>query len=51
MDGKTVALPRFAAANLAQLPEPLRRLHEPYDCWVEIAAALHKLAEQVDQVM
>jgi len=62
MDGKTAALPRFAAAtladirnhtaaNLARLPEPLRRLHEPYDYRVEIAVALHKLAEQVDQVM
>lgn len=36
------------AANLASLPEPLRRLQEPCDCRAEIASALHKLAEQVD---
>ncbi|MBI5436231.1 MAG: nicotinate phosphoribosyltransferase [Nitrosomonadales bacterium] len=38
-----------AAANLARLPEPLRRLQEPYAYRVEIASALHKLAEQVDR--
>ena len=37
-----------AAANLARLPEPLRQLQEPYAYQVEIASALHKLAEQVD---
>jgi|GEM_PF-2306503 len=37
-----------AATNLALLPEPLRRLQEPYDYRVEISAALHRLAEQVD---
>ena len=40
-----------AAANLARLPEPLRRLQEPCEYPVEIAAALHKLAEQVDREM
>ena len=40
---------RHAAANLARLPEPLRQLKEPCDYRVEIAAALHKLAEQVDR--
>jgi len=39
---------RHATANLARLPEPLRRLQEPYAYRVEIAAALHQLAEQVD---
>ena len=38
-----------ATASLARLPEPLRQLHEPYDYRVEIASALHKLAEQVDR--
>jgi len=38
-----------AAANLARLPEPLRQLQEPYAYPVEIAAALHRLAEQIDQ--
>ena len=38
-----------AAASLARLPEPLRRLQEPYAYPVEIAAALHRLAEQIDQ--
>ncbi|MDE2118249.1 MAG: nicotinate phosphoribosyltransferase [Betaproteobacteria bacterium] len=38
-----------AAANLARLPEPLHRLQEPYDYRVEIAAALRRLAEQVDR--
>jgi nicotinate phosphoribosyltransferase len=37
-----------AAANLAQLPEPLRRLQEPYEYPVEIAGALQELAQQVD---
>lgn len=37
-----------AAANLALLPEPLRQLKEPYDYRVEIASALHELAQQVD---
>jgi nicotinate phosphoribosyltransferase len=36
-----------AAANLARLPEPLRRLEE-FDYPVEIGAALHDLAAQVD---
>ncbi len=36
-----------AAANLARLPEPLRRLEE-FDYPVEIGAALHELAAQVD---
>jgi nicotinate phosphoribosyltransferase len=39
---------RNAAINLAQLPEPLRCLQEPCDYPVQIAEALHKLAEQVD---
>ena len=38
-----------AAANLSRLPEPLRRLQEPCDYPVEISAALHRLAEQVDR--
>lgn len=38
-----------AAASLARLPEPLRRLQEPHDYRVEIARALHELAKQVDQ--
>jgi nicotinate phosphoribosyltransferase len=38
-----------AAANLARLPEPLRQLQEPYNYQVEIASALHELAEQVDR--
>lgn len=38
-----------AAANLARLPEPLRQLQEPCEYPVEIAAALHRLAEQVDR--
>ena len=40
-----------AAANLARLPEALRQLQEPYAYRVEIARALHELAEQVDQRM
>ncbi|NTV88451.1 MAG: nicotinate phosphoribosyltransferase [Burkholderiaceae bacterium] len=36
-----------AASNLARLPEPLRRLEE-FDYPVEIGAALHDLAAQVD---
>src|SRR5512139_1406360 len=39
---------RLAARNLARLPEPLRRL-EVFDYPVEIAPALHELAEQVDR--
>ncbi|HMA11364.1 MAG TPA: nicotinate phosphoribosyltransferase, partial [Steroidobacteraceae bacterium] len=39
---------RVAARNLARLPEPLRRL-EVFDYPVEIAPALHELAEQVDR--
>ena len=39
---------RHAAANLAQLPEPLRRL-EDFDYRVEIAPALHELAAEVDR--
>ena len=42
---------RHAAANLARLPEPLRQLQEPHVYPVEIASALHKLAEQVDREM
>lgn len=42
---------RHAAANLAQLPELLRRLQEPCDYPVQIAAALRQLAEQVDREM
>ncbi len=38
-----------AAANLARLPEPLRQLEETYNHPVEIASALHELAEQVDR--
>lgn len=41
----------YAADNLARLPEPLRQMQEPYAYPVEIAAALHRLAEQVDQGM
>ena len=39
---------RHAAANLARLPDALRRLDE-YAYPVEIAPALHRLAEQVDR--
>ncbi len=39
---------RRAAANLAQLPEPLRQLREPGPCSVEISGALRALAGQVD---
>jgi nicotinate phosphoribosyltransferase len=38
-----------AAANLARLPESLRRLQEPYGYRVDISAALHELAQQVDR--
>ena len=38
-----------AAANLAQLPEPLRQLREPYVYSVEISSALRELAAQVDR--
>jgi nicotinate phosphoribosyltransferase len=38
-----------AAASLARLPEPLRQLQESYAYRVEIARALHELAEQVDR--
>jgi nicotinate phosphoribosyltransferase len=38
-----------AATSLAKLPEPLRRLQEPYNYRVEIARALHELAAQVDR--
>ena len=37
-----------ATASLEQLPEPLRQLQEPYDYPVEIASALHELAQEVD---
>ena len=37
-----------AATNLAQLPESLCQLQEPYVYRVEISRALHELAEQVD---
>ncbi len=40
---------RHATSNLAQLPEPLRQLQEPYIYQVEITNALHDLAKQVDQ--
>ena len=39
---------RHAAANLARLPEPLRRL-EAFDYPVEIAPALYELAAEVDR--
>ncbi len=39
---------RHAAANLARLPEPLRRL-EAFDYPVEIAPPLHQLAAAVDR--
>ena len=42
------AIRNRAAAGLAQLPEPLRQLNEPYDYPVEIAGALQELARQVD---
>ncbi|MDD5300414.1 MAG: nicotinate phosphoribosyltransferase [Gallionella sp.] len=38
-----------AETNLAQLPEPLRRLQEPCDYPVQIAEALRRLAQQVDR--
>jgi len=38
-----------AAANLALLPEPLRRLQEPYAYQVEISSGLYELAAQVDR--
>lgn len=38
-----------AAANLARLPESLRRLQEPFSYQVEIAKALHELAAEVDR--
>ncbi|MBI3480417.1 MAG: nicotinate phosphoribosyltransferase [Nitrosomonadales bacterium] len=40
---------KHAAANLAQLPEPLRQLHEAYNYRVEIAGALHELAARIDR--
>lgn len=40
---------RRAAASLARLPESLRLLQEPCEYPVEIAAVLHRLAEQVDR--
>ncbi len=39
-----------AAANLACLPEPLRRLDETYNYPVGISEALYRLAEQADRV-
>ncbi|MCL5059606.1 MAG: nicotinate phosphoribosyltransferase [Candidatus Thermoplasmatota archaeon] len=39
---------RHAAANLARLPEPLRRLEE-FEYRVEISPVLHTLAAQVDR--
>ena len=55
-DGKRIATATLedarnhAAENLARLPEFLRRIHEPGRAYpVEIAPALHKLAEQVDR--
>ena len=38
-----------AAANLARLPEPLRKLQESYAYEVEISSALYELAAQVDR--
>jgi len=38
-----------AAANLARLPETLRKLHEPYTYEVEISSELYELAAQVDR--
>ena len=38
-----------AAANLARLPEPLRKLQEPYAYEVEISSDLYELAAQVDR--
>ena len=37
-----------AAANLARLPEPLRKLEEAYAYRVEISQALHELAKKLD---
>jgi nicotinate phosphoribosyltransferase len=49
-EGATLAdIRSHAAANLARLPEPLRKLQEPYAYQVEISGALHELAEQVDR--
>lgn len=39
---------RHAARNLAQLPELLRQLREPFEYRVEISPGLHELAVQVD---
>jgi nicotinate phosphoribosyltransferase len=38
-----------AVANLARLPEPLRKLHEPCVYEVEISSELYELAAQVDR--
>jgi nicotinate phosphoribosyltransferase len=38
-----------AAENLARLPEPLRKLQEPYAYEVEISSELYELAAQVDR--
>jgi nicotinate phosphoribosyltransferase len=49
-EGATLAdIRSHAAANLARLPEPLRKLQEPCAYQVEISGALHELAEQVDR--
>jgi nicotinate phosphoribosyltransferase len=49
-EGATLAdIRSHAAANLARLPEPLRKLQEPYAYQVEISGALHELAEEVDR--
>jgi nicotinate phosphoribosyltransferase len=48
--GATLAdIRSHAAANLARLPEPLRKLQESYAYEVEISSALYELAAQVDR--
>ena len=49
-EGPTLAdIRNHASVNLARLPEPLRKLQEPYSYQVEISGALHELAERVDR--
>ncbi|HTN94030.1 MAG TPA: nicotinate phosphoribosyltransferase [Gallionella sp.] len=49
-EGLTLAdIRNHASANLARLPESLRKLQEPYPYQVQISDALHKLAERVDR--
>ncbi|MHB1215236.1 MAG: nicotinate phosphoribosyltransferase [Thiobacillus sp.] len=43
------AIRAHASDNLSRLPGPLRRLQEDVDYRVEIAPALHELADQVDR--